>query len=215
MAASRTIHRPHAGAALAVMIWLAIHVGPASAARANEAAERPCIYQLFLRQFSNTNETWKPNGTLAENGVGKFSDLNDCALHSLREFGVTHLWLLGLLRQATATDYSSVGLPADDPDLLKGLAGSPFAIRDYFDVCPDYADNPARRLEEFRALVQRVHGQGLKVILDFVPNHVVRSYRSVVKPQSASASTTTGLASSRRATTSFTSRVSLRCICRP
>jgi hypothetical protein len=130
MAASRTIRRPYPGTVLAVMVWLAIHAGPASAARANETPERPCIYQLFLRQFSNTNETRKPNGTLAENGVGKFSDLNDRALGSLREFGVTHLWLLGVLRQATATDYASIGLPADDPDLLKGLAAQePLRLR--------------------------------------------------------------------------------------
>jgi glycosidase len=146
-------------------------------------AERPVLYQLFLRQFSNTNETRQLNGTLAQNGVGKFSDLNDRALGSLRDFGITHIWLLGLPRQATATDYSSLGLPADDPDLLKGIAGSPFAIRDCFDVCPDYADQPARRLEELRALVERIHGQGLKVIMDCVPNHVARSYRSVVKPE--------------------------------
>ncbi len=154
-----------------------------STARANDTAERPRIYQLFVRQFSNTNETRKPNGTLAENGVGKFSDLNDRALSSLREFGITHLWLLGVLRQATGTDYSSIGLPADDSDLLKGIAGSPFAIRDYFDVCPDYADNPARRLDEFRALLDRIHGHDLKAIIDCVPNHVARSHRSVVKPE--------------------------------
>ena len=147
------------------------------------AAERPRIYQLFVRQFGNTNETRKPNGTLAENGVGKFSDLNAAALRSLRGMGFTHLWLMGVLRQATGTDHSAIGLPADDPDLLKGLAGSPYAIRDYFDVCPDYADDPAKRLDEFRALVGRIHRAGLKVILDFVPNHVARSHRSVVKPE--------------------------------
>ncbi|HTH48604.1 MAG TPA: alpha-amylase family glycosyl hydrolase, partial [Candidatus Limnocylindria bacterium] len=146
-------------------------------------AERPRIYQLFVRLFGNTNETRKPNGTLAENGVGKFSDLNAAALRSLRAMGFTHLWLMGVLRQATGTDYSAIGLPADDPDLLKGLAGSPYAIRDCFDVCPDYADDPAKRLDEFRALVARIHGARLKVILDFVPNHVARSHRSVVKPE--------------------------------
>jgi glycosidase len=156
-----------------------------SAPAGSEAApsERPRIYQLFLRQFSNVNETRKQNGTLAENGVGKFSHLDERALGALRELGMTHVWLLGVLRQATGTDYSSIGLPADDPDLLKGIAGSPFAVRDYFDVCPDYADDPGRRLEEFRALVERMHGQGLKVLIDFVPNHVARSHRSVVKPE--------------------------------
>lgn len=156
---------------------------PASGAPMNAPASRPVIYQLFVRQFSNVNETRKPNGTLAENGVGRFADLNDRALRALRDLGITHVWLLGIPRQATATDYAAHGLPADDPDLLKGVAGSPFAIRDCFDVCPDYARDPAQRLGEFRALVDRLHRRGLKVIIDFVPNHVARSHRSVVKPE--------------------------------
>lgn len=172
----------HLAAVLAILSVQIMHAVSAPASAVTETRERPRIYQLFLRQFSNTNETRKPNGTLAVNGVGKFSDLND-VLGSLREFGITHVWLLGTPRQATATDYSSIGLPPDDPDLLKGIAGSPFAIRDCFDVCPDYADNPARRLEEFRALLERMHARGLKALIDFVPNHVARSYRSIVKPE--------------------------------
>ncbi|MFZ1219647.1 MAG: alpha-amylase family glycosyl hydrolase, partial [Chthoniobacterales bacterium] len=140
------------------------------------------IYQLFVRLFGNTNETRKQNGTLAENGVGKFADINDTALIAIRGMGFTHIWLTGVLQQATATDYSEFGQPADDTDLLKGLAGSPYAIRDYFDVCPDYATNPARRLEEFGELIERLHAHGLKAIIDLVPNHVARSYDSCVKP---------------------------------
>jgi glycosidase len=161
------------------MPGLSVDAAPA----ADAAPERPRIYQLFLRQFSNVNETRKPHGTLAENGVGGFADLDDRALCSLRELGVTPLWLMGMLRPATATDYSAIGLPADDPDLLKGLAGSPYALRDYFDVCPDYATDPTRRLEEFRALVDRIHRNRLRLSLDFVPNHVARSLSSVVKPE--------------------------------
>jgi glycosidase len=141
------------------------------------------IYQLLPRLFGNCNETRRPNGPLAENGCGKFADLNDAALTSLRAMGFTHLWLTGVLRQATATDYSAHGLPADDPDLLKGLAGSPYAIKDCFDVCPDYAEQPAQRLEEFRALLARMHAHGLRAIIDFVPNHVARSYRSTIRPE--------------------------------
>jgi glycosidase len=152
-------------------------------AGADDAPVRPRIYQLFLRQFSNTNETRQPNGTLAVNGVGKFRDLDSTALKTLRDLGVTHVYLLGVLRQATGTDYSRWGLPADDPDLLKGVAGSPFAIRDYFDVCPDFAENPAQRLAEFRDLVDRLHREKLRVLVDFVPNHVARSYQSVQRPE--------------------------------
>jgi glycosidase len=140
------------------------------------------IYQLFVRLFGNTNETRKQNGTLAENGAGRFADINDAALSSIRQMGFTHVWLTGVLQQATATDYSDLGQPADDTDLLKGLAGSPYAIKDYFDVCPDYATRPGERLKEFGQLIERLHAHGLKVIIDLVANHVARSYGSCVKP---------------------------------
>lgn len=142
---------------------------------------RPRIYQLFVRTFSNTNETRKINGTLAENGCGKFNEINDVALTSLRDMGFTHIWLTGVLEHASGTGYPD--READDPDILKGIAGSPYAVRDYFDVCPDYAVHPEKRLEEFRALLTRCEALGLKTIIDFIPNHVARSYGSDVKPE--------------------------------
>lgn len=142
---------------------------------------RPVIYQLFVRLFGNTNETRKLHGSLEENGCGKFTDINDLALGSLKELGFTHIWLTGVLEQASGTGYP--GRPADDRDILKGEAGSPYAIRDYFDVCPDYALDPARRLEEYRDLVDRCHAHGLKVLMDFIPNHVSRCYFSDVRPE--------------------------------
>lgn len=151
-------------------------------ARYNRVASKIRIYQLFVRVFGNTNETRKPDGTIIENGVGKFNDINDTALKALRDSGFTHIWLTGVLQQATATDYSDIGQPADDPDLLKGLAGSPYAIKDYFDVCPDYAEKPDQRLSEFKSLLDRVHKHRIRVLIDFVPNHVARSYKSDIKP---------------------------------
>ncbi|MDB6152697.1 MAG: glycoside hydrolase superfamily [Chthoniobacteraceae bacterium] len=145
-------------------------------------AERVKIYQLLPRLFSNVNKRRKLNGTLEENGTGKFDEINSTALSEIQAMGFTHLWLTGILRQATATDYSEIGLPADDPDLLKGLAGSPYAIKDYFDLCPDYARNPEARLGEFALLLERIRSAGLRVIIDFVPNHVARSYSSTVLP---------------------------------
>lgn len=142
---------------------------------------RPVIYQLFVRLFGNTNETRKLDGTIEENGCGKFADINGAALASLKEMGFTHIWLTGVIEQSSGTDYP--GRPADDKDILKGRAGSPYAIRDYFDVCPDYAMDPTKRLEEFKDLVDRCHGHGLKVIIDFVPNHVSRFYASDVHPE--------------------------------
>ena len=123
-----------------------------ASSRADDAA-RPVIYQLMVRTFGNTNETRKTNGTLAENGCGKFADINAAALASLKEMGFTHLWLTGVLEQASGTAYPD--RPADDPDILKGIAGSPYAIKDYFDVCPDYAVDPDKRLDEFKALLGR------------------------------------------------------------
>ncbi len=142
---------------------------------------RPVIYQLLVRTFGNSNETRAKNGSIEQNGCGTFADIDEVALKSLVEMGFTHLWLTGVLEQASGTEYPS--RPADDPALLKGKAGSPYAIRDYFDVCPDYASDPGRRIHEFRELVDRCHAEGFKVLIDFVPNHVARSYFSGVHPE--------------------------------
>ncbi|MEI7955385.1 MAG: alpha-amylase family glycosyl hydrolase [Verrucomicrobiota bacterium] len=142
---------------------------------------RPLIYQLMPRSFGNTREAWVVNGSLVENGCGKFSDISAAALTAIRELGITHLWLTGVLEQASGTAYAE--RPADVADILKGVAGSPYAIKDYFDVCPDYAEDPLRRLDEFSELLERCHAQGLRVLIDLVPNHVARSYASDVFPE--------------------------------
>lgn len=144
---------------------------------------RPVIYQLVVRLFGNTNETRKVDGTLAENGCGRFEDIDEHALAALRALGATHVYLTGVLRQATLTDYTPLGLPPDDPDVVKGIAGSFFAIRDYYDVCPDYAREPEHRMAELEALVSRIHAAGMRVLIDLVPNHVARGYRSVIFPE--------------------------------
>ncbi|MCX7868547.1 MAG: alpha-amylase family glycosyl hydrolase [Terrimicrobiaceae bacterium] len=141
------------------------------------------IYQMLPRLFGNTNPARKPNGSILENGCGKFADLSAKAIGELQAMGFTHVWATGVLQQATATDYSKLGEPADDPDILKGLAGSPYAIKDYFDVCPDYAVEPQNRLREFREMAARLHEAGLRLIIDFVPNHVARSHASSVRPE--------------------------------
>lgn len=148
-----------------------------------DLGERPVIYQLVIRHFGNTNQTRHTNGSLAENGVGKFADIDEVAIAELVELGITHVWLTGVLRQATLTNYGGYGMPADDPDVVKGRAGSFYAIRDYYDACPDYAMDPTMRLEELDALVGRLHDVGLRVLIDLVPNHVARGYGSVVEPE--------------------------------
>ncbi|NBB78087.1 MAG: hypothetical protein GVY36_01355, partial [Verrucomicrobia bacterium] len=153
--------------------------------RFGEPGAKIRIYQMLPRLFGNANERRKINGTLLENGTGKFSDMDAGILEGLRQDGYSHVWLTGVIQHATSTDYSEIGQPADDPDLLKGIAGSPYAIRDYFDVNPDYADEPSRRLAEFKALNDRMDAAGLKVVIDFVPNHVARSYDSEIRPDLA------------------------------
>ncbi|MBN8454175.1 alpha-amylase family glycosyl hydrolase, partial [Accumulibacter sp.] len=144
---------------------------------------KPVIYQAFTRLYGNQNGRNKPWGTLAENGSGKFGDFSDSALASLKDFGVTHIWYTGVPRHASISDHARYGVPADDPDVVKGRAGSPYAVTDYFDVDPDLATDPGQRLAEFKALVARSHAQGLRVIVDIVPNHVARGYRSLHKPE--------------------------------
>ena len=145
--------------------------------------EKLVIYQVLVRLFGNTNTTRKPNGTVADNGCGKMSAFSDEALRMIRELGCNCVWYTGLLQQASATDYSAYGIPTQNPQVLKGKAGSPYAITDYYSVSCDLADNPARRMDELDALVKRTHQAGLKMIIDFVPNHVARQYKSVTKPE--------------------------------
>lgn len=140
------------------------------------------IYQLFTRLFGNSNLTCKQNGTIAENGCGKLKDLDDAVLRHIRGMGISHIWPTGVIRHATQTLYTSSGIPAQHPAVVKGKAGSPYAITDYYDIDPDLAEVPERRMEEFEAFLERAHKAGLKVIIDFVPNHVAREYKSICKP---------------------------------
>ncbi|SHN01560.1 Glycosidase [Mucilaginibacter sp. OK098] len=140
------------------------------------------IYQVLPRLFGNTKTVNKPNGSIDENGSGKFNDISDKALQEIKNMGFTHVWFTGVIEHATMTDYSSVGIKADDPDIVKGRAGSPYAIKDYYDVDPDLAVDVKHRMTEYEALIKRTHTNGLKVIMDCVPNHVARTYGSDVKP---------------------------------
>jgi glycosidase len=141
------------------------------------------VYQVFTRLFGNTNITNKPWGTIEENGVGKFNDFTDKALQEIKDLGVTHIWYTGVPHHALVRDYTSIGISNDDPDVVKGRAGSPYAVKDYYNVNPDLAVNPANRLEEFEALIERTHKIGLKVVIDIVPNHIARKYEGKTNPK--------------------------------
>ena len=141
------------------------------------------IYQIFTRLFGNRVEDCRKGGTLAENGCGKMNDFDAATLRRIKSLGITHVWYTGVIRHATVTDYSVHGIPRQHPAVVKGKAGSPYAITDYYDIDPDIAVDVDKRMSEFEALVKRTHKAGMKVIIDFVPNHVARQYRSVCKPE--------------------------------
>ncbi len=144
--------------------------------------QKMLIYQVFPRIFGNRNNTKKHRGSLAENGCGKFDDFSAKALKAIKKLGTTHVWFTGVIEHATQTDYSASGIKGSTPSVVKGIAGSPYAIRDYYDVDPDLATNVENRMQEFESLISRTHAVGLKAIIDFVPNHVAREYYSDAKP---------------------------------
>ena len=145
--------------------------------------KKAVVYQVFTRLFGNTNTTNKPWGTIAENGVGKFNDFTDKALSEIKNLGVTHIWYTGVPHHALVNDYTAIGISNDDPEVVKGRAGSPYAVKDYYNVNPDLAVNPARRLEEFESLIARTHKNGLKLLIDIVPNHIARKYEGKTNPK--------------------------------
>jgi len=140
------------------------------------------IYQAFVRHFGNKNTSNKFYGSIEENGSGKFNDINEKALKELKTLGINYIWFTGVIEHATMTDYTQFGIKSDDPDIVKGRAGSPYAIKDYYDVDPDLAVDVKNRMAEYESLIKRTHGEGLKVLMDFIPNHVARTYHSDQKP---------------------------------
>jgi len=140
------------------------------------------VYQVFTRLFGNTNSNNIPWGTKEQNGVGKFNDFTDAALAEIKKLGVSHIWYTGVPHHGVIGDFPQIGLTSDDPDVIKGRAGSPYAVRDYYQVNPDLAVDVTRRMEEFEALIARTHEQDMKVIIDIVPNHVSRHYEGKNNP---------------------------------
>ena len=140
------------------------------------------IYQLFVRTFGNKNTDPVFDGDKAQNGCGTFANINDKALESLKALGITHIWLTGVIRHSSMTSYPELGIKSTHPQITKGKAGSPYSIMDYYDIDPDLAVNPQNRMEEFEETIARIHEKGMKVIMDFIPNHLAREYKSLNKP---------------------------------
>ena len=147
------------------------------------ASSKIIIYQIFTRLYGNRNTTRQENGSIVENGCGKMNDFTPSTLMKIREMGVSHIWYTGIIRHATQTDYTAYGISKNHPAIVKGKAGSPYAITDYYDIDPDLAVDVNHRMQEFELLIERTHQAGMKVIIDFVPNHVARQYHSICKPE--------------------------------
>ena len=141
------------------------------------------IYQLLPRLFANTNTACKKNGTLEENGCGTLDNISEKALLEIKALGITHVWYTGVIEHATKSDFSQADIKGDHPDVVKGIAGSPYAIKDYFDIAPALCADKTNRMKSFDDLVARTHKIGLKVIIDFVPNHTARTYHSDSAPK--------------------------------
>ena len=141
------------------------------------------IYQVFTRLFGANVEHPVPNGSKSQNGCGTMSSFTPKALAEIKAMGITHIWYTGIIEHATQTDYTRYGIKKDHPEVVKGRAGSPYAIKDYYDVDPDLATKVPERIKEWEALIERTHNAGMKVIQDFVPNHVAREYHSDACPE--------------------------------
>lgn len=146
----------------------------------NKKKDKIIIYQVLPRLYGNRVKACIPHGTLEQNGSGKMADFTTEVLHDIKALGATHIWYTGLIEHATQTDYSTYGIAVDTPEVIKGVAGSPYAIKDYYDVDPDLATDVSKRREEVKQLIKRTHAVGLKVVMDFIPNHLAREYRSDV-----------------------------------
>lgn len=143
--------------------------------------DKPIIYQILPRLWGPRAGVPVPGGTLAQNGCGKFQDIDNESLKYIKNrLGASHVWYTGILRHATQCNTD--GCRPSPSQWVKGQAGSPYSITDYYDVNPYLAADPDRRMEEFEDLVARTHAAGLKVIIDFVPNHVARDYAVQADP---------------------------------
>ncbi len=126
------------------------------------AVRFPLLYQLNTRVL------------VAEaRAGGTLDDLPDALFDQAAERGFTWIWAMGVwqtgaagLREALAPGLRAAyarDLPdAGDADVV----GSPFAVRGY-DVHRDLGGEPA-----LARLRQRLGARGLRLMLDFVPNHV-------------------------------------------
>jgi len=177
----RTSKQRHLYGAFCLLLLFLLIPG-ATFAQKKSKTVKPIIYQVMTRLFGANSKDCAEWGSAQQNGCGKMADFTQKALAEIKELGATHVWYTGIIEHATQADYTAFGIERDHPAVVKGRAGSPYAIKDYYDVDPDLAQQVPQRMKEFENLVRRTHKAGLKVVIDFVPNHVARHYHSDAKP---------------------------------
>ena len=104
------------------------------------------------------------------------NNVTEDRLLELKKLSVSAVWYTGVIAHGSKSEVD--GIYQGNKSIIKGEAGSPYAIRDYYDLAPELAEDIDNRFSEFDALIERTHNAGLKVIIDFVPNHVFREYKS-------------------------------------
>ncbi len=117
------------------------------------------IYQVAPRTYAAQG-----NGAAL---AGKLSDMTTDRLREIRDLGIDYLWLTGVLEHAARAQ--------TDPDVVKGEAGSYYAIYDNWDVSSEIGT-----MADFEAVIERAHSVGLRVLIDFVANHTARLHRTDV-----------------------------------
>jgi glycosidase len=122
----------------------------------------------FSKETARTSRQWVRDGVIYEifprvfSPEGNFNGVT-ARLDQLKDVGVTILWLMPI---------HPVG-----QEKKKGTIGSPYAVRDYYAINPDYGTK-----EDLKRLVGEAHRRGMKVIIDIVANHT--SWDSVLMKQS-------------------------------
>jgi len=134
--ARRIFTLPAVGLLLAAMLVRAADVSKQPARTPPAWLRDGVIYEIFPRDFSSAGDL---NGVTAQ-------------LDRLKDLGVTILWTMPI---------QPIGEKG-----RKGSLGSPYSIKDYYAVDPNYGT-----VDDYKRLVSEAHKRGLKVIMDVVPNH--------------------------------------------
>lgn len=140
------------------------------------------IYQLMVRHWGG--QSYEPASLAIEKRrpIGSFEAIDDIAISYLKSLSIDTVWLTGVICHATRSQCSIGDETIGGDVVVKGDAGSPYAITDYYAIHPFLSHDESQAEAQFDALVSRLKAAGLKVIIDFVPNHVSRHYHGINTP---------------------------------